>query len=154
MAKEKELEEVGFLKQTDDGGYRVNWDEVEEAKFEVLPKAVYNVVISEIEYKLSQASGKPMWAMVLEVTDGEYAGRKLFNNMSFSDKALPYTKRTLAKIAPQVLTSAFDPEDSDILNVFQGMELRARTKIGKNEQGEQRSEIADLLPSENAFVEA
>lgn len=143
--KENEGQAEGLLKETSDGGYVVDMTQVQEPSTEVLPKAIYNCEIDECEYKLSQASGLPMWAMILVVSDGEYQGRKFFNNMSFSEKALPYTKRSLAAIAPELLTVDFRPDAVDQYDMV-GKRVRVQSKIGKNENGEKRSEVAKLLP--------
>lgn len=143
-------ENESFLKETDDGGFAVDMTAVPAATNEVLPKATYNCTMDEIEYKLSQASGKPMWAMVFVIDDGEYEGRKLFSNMSFSDKALPYTKKTLAAIAPHLLTADFRPDKVDDY-ALAGQRYRVKTKIGKDESGEKRTEVANILPPAEGF---
>lgn len=140
-----------------EGGFQVDWDNVEEATFEVMPKGTYPCVISEMEYKLSQASGQPMWALVLQVEEGEYANRKLFSNISFSPKALPFTKRTIARIAPELLTNDFNPKRLGDEEVLVGKSCRARVSVGKNtESGEPRNEVKELLPplDTNAFMTA
>lgn len=135
--------EAEFLKETDDGGYTVDMTAVPEAKNEVLPKAWYTCVIDEIEYKLSQSSGKPMWAAVYIISEGEYEGRKLFHNISFSEGALPYTKKNLMKLKPEILTSDFRPDRLDDYDL-QGMTLQVKTKVGKDQNNEPRTEVADI----------
>lgn len=137
-------EETAFLQETDDGGYSVDMTAVPEAKNEVLPKAIYNCIVDEIEYKLSQSSGKPMWAAVYLIQDGPYEGRKLFHNISFSEGALPYTKRTIAKIKPEILTADFRPDKLDDYGL-QGMNIRVKTKIGKDQNNEPRTEVGDVM---------
>lgn len=137
-------EETTFLQETADGGYAVDMTAVPEAKNELLPKSTYNCVVDEAEFKLSANAGKPMWALVYKIIDGEYAGRKLFHNISFSEKALPYTKRTLAKMKPELLTADFRPDKLDDYDI-QGMELRVKTKVGKDQNNENRTEVADVM---------
>lgn len=142
--------DTAYLQEDDDGGYTVDMTAVPEAKNEVLPKAVYNCVVDEAEYKLSQSAGKPMWALIYVVTDGQYEGRKLFHNISFSEKALPFTKRTLARLCPECLTSSFKPEKIDEYGI-QGRNVRVKTKVGKDQNNEPRTEVAEVMgPADNS----
>ncbi len=139
-----ENENESFLTESDDGGFVVDMTAVPEAKNEILPKAIYNCIITECEYKLSQSAGLPMWSMVLEIEDGDYKDRKLFNNMSFSDKALPYTKKTMAAICPELLTNDFKPHMVEEYGLT-GRRVRAKTKIGKDQEGNNRTEVGQLM---------
>src|SRR5688572_17178415 len=82
-------------------GLMIDLRNVEEMKFDTLPKQIFNGLISDCQYQLSKASGKPMWNLTLSVTDeGDYQNRKQFTILSFSEKALPGTKTALATFAP------------------------------------------------------
>lgn len=143
-------EETSYLQEQEDGGYAVDMTQVPEAKNEVLPKSTYNCVVAEGEYKLSQSSGKPMWGLVYEITDGPYEGRKLFHNISFSEKALPFTKRTLARLCPEVLTADFRPDKYEDYNI-QGRNIRVKTKVGKDQNNDPRTEVAEVVgPADNS----
>lgn len=116
----------------------------EAADFEVLPRGMYNCVISELTFEYSQRSGKPMWSTRLEIEDGDYASRILFTHISFSEKALPMTKRTLSRIAPELLEEAFDAEAvADEGNLI-GRRCRARVDIRPYE-GRKRNNVRELL---------
>ncbi|MGD9725592.1 MAG: DUF669 domain-containing protein [Nitrospira sp.] len=132
-----------FLKPQADGGFRVNFNDVEEAKFELIPKGEYDVVVEEAEYKLSQSSNQPMWALTLTIEGGEYDGRKLFNNVSFSEKALPFAKRTLAKCWPHLLTTDFNPEAIDDYGI-QGWRGRVKVKH-RDYEGEKQANVGDMF---------
>lgn len=143
------------LEEDDAGGYVVDFNEVEEASFELIPRGKYPVIVDDLEYKLSQSSGLPMWAFVLIINGGEYDGRKLFYNASFSPKALPYTKKMMAVAMPDIVEKGrFDPADDDLLNELRGRSFTAEVKIGKNQDNEKRSEVKTLAaPSDdNAFM--
>lgn len=148
-------EETAYLQEQEDGGYVIDMTQVPEAKNEVLPKAVYNCVVDEGEYKLSQSAGLPMWALVYVISDGPYEGRKLFHNISFSEKALPFSRRTLARLCPEVLTSDFSPNKFDDYDIL-GRSVRVKTKIGKDQNNEKRTEVAEVMgPVDNsAFMGA
>jgi len=146
-------EESSFLIEDGEGDFVIQMDDVEEAKYELIPKGTYDAEITDMEYKLSQASGMPMWALTITLTNEEqgYIGRKLFNNMSFSAKALPFTKAALAKIAPDVLVSPFKPRELAENKVLVGRSIRVKVDT-QDYQGETRNQVKNLLPpSENLF---
>src|SRR5436190_19950679 len=143
VAEEGDDSTSGFVTEREDGGITINWDDIPESGgFEALPRGKYDVVVDEAEYKLSQNSSQPMWALVLVVEGGQYDKQKLFTNISFSPKALPITKRTIAQCWPHLLTSGFDPEKIDDYGV-QGSRLSARTKIQKYE-GDDLTRVREL----------
>lgn len=130
----------------------VNWDDVNDVVDTPLPDGEYNVVITSCEYKLSASSGLPMWSTVLTVQGSDFDGRKLFENFSFSDKALPYTKKKLAQLDAGIL--AIKPFDlTKIPETLVGKQTRVRVK-GKEEeyQGEKRvrAQIQKYLPASGA----
>lgn len=132
------------LFEDNDSSLVIDMDEVEEASFEVVPKGTYDCIIEDVKFQLSKSSGKPMWNVVLVVVDGEYANRKLFTFMSFSEKALPMTKRQINRIAPELLSKTFDPKKIADEGLLVGKHVRAKVKIEKYE-GEDRSRVQDLL---------
>ena len=148
MAKEKAKKQDEFFEDNDDA-LTFDMTAVEEGTYEIVPKGTYNTIIEQLEYKLSQSSGKPMWAITLVITDGEYQGRKLFTNISFSEKALSMAKTQILRIAPEVLSSTFNPrkiaESGDLI----GKACRAKTKIEVYE-GEEKTRVQTLLaPADN-----
>ncbi len=114
---------------------------------EVLPRAFYPCVIAECEFTYSNSKGTPMWTLTLEVRDGEYAGRKLYSHLVMAGKGLPFTKRTLARIAPELLEGAFNPEDADIISTMLGKDVRAKVTVG-NYEGEKTNSVRDLYADE------
>src|SRR5687768_190108 len=86
------------------GSLVVNMADVEEAKFETLPRGVYPAEVDELEFGMSQNSGAPMLTVTFRISDGEYTGRKQKWYASFSQKAMPYTKRLLGRLAPELIT--------------------------------------------------
>lgn len=143
MAKAKEAEAQGLALSGDEDDLQVDLSQVEEAKFELLPRGWYNCVVLEAEYGLSQNSGKPMWTLQLEVEDGPFQGRKLFTHLSFSEKALPMTKRTISRIAPQFLEGPFNPQQVADSGELSGIRCRAQVVIRPYE-GEKRNSVRGL----------
>ena len=125
-----------------DGSVMVDLTEVEEATFEIIPKGKYEAVIEGCEYKLSANSGQPMWALTLVVTDGEYAGRKLFSHVSFSPKALPMAKKTINRLAPELLQGPFNPEEQ--AGVLQGKACVVKVSVEKYE-GNDANRVKDIM---------
>ncbi len=125
----------------------------EDAGFEVRPRGNYPVEIIEAEFSFSQASGKPMWTLVLEVEEGhEHAGARFWHHVSFSEKALPRTKKTLSVIAPELLEAPFEPEEIADEGILLGRRCTAKVNIRRYE-GENRNNVRELTaPSEEAFA--
>lgn len=122
----------------------INLEEVQAQTFEVIPKGTYDVVIESAEYKLSQSSGKPMWNLQLTITEGEFAGRKIFTILSFSEKALPGTKAAINRIDSSLISASFNPkaiaENGDLV----GKPARVKTKIEQYE-GNDQTRVAGWL---------
>lgn len=50
-------------------------------EFEPLPPSTYEARITECDFTQSQRTNKPMLKFTWEIVDGEFAGRKLFDNV-------------------------------------------------------------------------
>lgn len=121
----------------------VDFTQVEDTSFEALPKGMYDCIVAENEFTYSQASGNPMWTLKLEVAEGEYAGRTLFNHLVMAGKGLPITKQNLGRIAPELMAGPFDPQDIETVNSILGRQVKAKVTIRKYE-GEDRNNVAGL----------
>ena len=55
-------------------------NDFEETEFQPLPAGDYRVKVANVEKKVSQ-SGNEYVAMVMEVIDGEYTARNIYNNV-------------------------------------------------------------------------
>lgn len=155
MAKAKETPEFDPADggegsfEAGDTSVMVDLTGTEEATFEAVPKGIYMGVIEECTFAHSQNSGQPMWAMRLNVTEGEMEGRKVFDNISFSPKALPFTKKSLAVIAPELLGGPFNP--AEVAPSMEGKIVKFRTKMQKYE-GRDTSKLAEYLTVEESFL--
>lgn len=146
MVKKKDTDAAG-VDFSEGESLMVDFNDVEDVKFEALPVGIYPVQIADCEFTYSQSSGNPMWTLKLEVRDGEYANRVLFTHLVFAGKGLPITKRQLTRIAPDLISSPFDPEDPDVIAQMLGIDLRAKVTIRKYE-GRDTNNIRDLFPDE------
>ena len=128
------------------GNLVVDLGGISEMKFEAVPKGLYEGEIDSAEYGLSQNSGSPMITLTVAITEGQYAGRKHYTYWSFSQKALPFTKAAINRIAPDLIAvGKFSPQrvcDEGML-----LARKCRIRITHEEyNGEMRSRIGQLLP--------
>ena len=149
-AANDEFETAGASFENNDDGVLVDLSNVQAQSFDPLPKGNYNGIIEECEYQLSKTSGKPMWNIRVSVTDEEYENRKIFTFLSFSEKALPGTKAALAVIAPEFLSTAFNPKDPDVIAALVTKHVKLKVDIEKNEEHGDRNRVKKWLATEGA----
>jgi len=141
MAKTKQDE----LFEDGDSSLSFDMEAVAAQSFEVIPKGIYPAVVENVEFKMS-STDQPMWSITFVLTDGDFAGRKIFDNMSFAPKALPFTKARLARLAPELISNRFNPkaiaESGDLI----GKTIKLKTKI-EPYNGEDQTRIASYLPA-------
>ncbi len=130
---------------SDGDNIMVDFNAVEDTAFEALPKGMYPCTIAECEFTYSQSAGNPMWTLQLEVSEGEYAGRKLFTHFVFKGAGLGITKQNLGRIKPELLKTQFDPTDDEVIAGMLGIEVKAKVTVRKYE-GEDRNNINGLFP--------
>ena len=90
-----------------DLGMSINVDEIDRTnEYEVLPPGVYTVIICEASVKPSKNKPQNKFAALThEIVDGEFKGRKFFNNVNFineNPKTEAWAKKTLAQISDAV----------------------------------------------------
>ena len=69
-----------------------------ESEFQPLPVGNYLVKVVNVEKKTSQ-SGNDYVGMVMEVIDGEYNGRKIYNNLHLTPKTAENSIKRIYKMA-------------------------------------------------------
>lgn len=143
----QEQEQQGLQYEGGDG-FTVDLTDVEADKgFPVLPAGLYPSTVEECEYKLSNAAGKPMWAIKLAVDDDEskdLVNRKLFLNVSWAENMIARGKSFLMKVAPELIVTNFNPKTVADEGLLLGKPLRAKVGI-RLYQGERRNEVKDVL---------
>lgn len=98
--------------------------------FTPLPKGDYVCTITESERRATNAGTGHYLLLVVEVIDGQYAGRKLFDRLNIwnpNEQAVAIAKRTLSSICNAVgVTSINDSSDlhNRPLKVTVGIETR------------------------------
>jgi hypothetical protein len=130
----------------DGGDLVINLTDVEEAKFELIPKGIYEANIDNWEFGLSESSGAKMFTGTFQLEHPDYSNVKLKSYFSFGAKALPFTKRALNQFAPDVFSGAFKPQEIADSGVMIGRKVRVRITHGEY-QGQKRSQIGDVLPA-------
>lgn len=128
----------------------LNWDDVlgqvekDEAEnpdngnsFEALPKGPYNVLVTETLSNPSK-SGKEMIKLWLQVTDGPYVNRQLFNYIVFSPESPKAMRLTLDRLAALGISREFigttKPSVGQIAELLEGR--KAIAIVGIQEKGE------------------
>lgn len=128
----------------DGGNLVVDLQGIQEAKFEAIPKGIYAAEIDAVEFGMSNNSGAPMLTLQIAISEGDYQGRKLYTYWSFSQKALPFTKAAIQRVAPELLGGKFSPQKVADEGLLIGKPCRIRVNI-EDYQGEPRSRISQVL---------
>ena len=132
----------------------INMSEIDTSgggDYELLPRGKYPVIVDEAEFSFAKKTGNPMITLRLEVSEGEYANRKLWHRLVLTKKNLQGVKRELERIGQEM------PEDgitygqlkqwfrdvADSGNLI-GAEVVAVVKQSTYE-GEPRNEVRSLL---------
>jgi hypothetical protein len=150
LAVEEDVAGAHF--ENNEDGLVVNLAEVEEMKFDLLPKNIYDVIVQDNVYKLSKSSGQPMWETTVNVLTESHRNRKLFANLSFSPKALPGTKAALIVLNPSILSGPFRVDDPEIVASIIGQRARVKVNIqpGTAEYPNDRNNIQRWMQPEGA----
>lgn len=150
--------QAGVGAAADTEGMIFNLNDVDEPSFEVLPKGTYPAIIDEFEYTTSQSSGNPMLKVVYQVTEGEFAERKLYDYLVLAGDgakfAIPRLKQMLIRVCPEVDISSFNPakfaEEGTILNRPCQIKVNITTQKSGEYKGEKRNQIREVLAASDA----
>jgi hypothetical protein len=113
---------------------KLDFSEVQGGDFEPIPEGDYLVEIEEVKEKESN-SGNQMLQMKFNVVEGEYEGRKIFDNYVLTQKALWKLKNLFVALEKDVSGIAeFDPKD------LEGMKFLATVTI-EEYQGNENNRI-------------
>lgn len=126
------------------GGGLGAFDSAEPApEFTPLPPGIYQARVQRGDYT-STKSGAEAFRLKFEITEGEHAGRTVQRTWTFSEKALPYTRRDLAAFGlttKEQILSPFPPP---------GKEIRCRLVVAvQNNNG---TEFNDIKRTDNVTV--
>ncbi len=146
VEEEDEDQGAGFSDDDEGDGVVVDLSEVQD-NFEVLPKGVYPAIVHSVEYQISQNSGNPMWKVTMEISEGEYEGRKFPTYLTWRGNGLPGTKRTVTALWPSLLEGPFNAREVAESGDLEGTACRIRLDIRPYE-GQKRNNIRSVLPAE------
>ena len=107
-----------------------------QSDFTALPAGTYDARIESAEITNSQ-TGKPMLKVVWDITDGEFAGRKLWDNGVLS---VGWRVKQYADLIGLESGSALDTDD------FRGVEGLVEVVV-EEYNGEDRNYIKKVLPA-------
>lgn len=118
--------------------------------FKLIPNGTYDAIITNIEYVAENSKGMPMLTWTLQITTGEFKGRKLKCYTTLDDADPDKKAGMLGRLRRYILVAS--PEfNIRALRVKElGVELANRPvaiKVGQNVyQNEKRNQVNDLLP--------
>lgn len=122
----------------------VDFSNVQDVEFEVLPAGVYSTVISGAQVK--QGQNHPYLALELQIQDGDYSGRKVWDNLSFSPNALWKMKKLFSALEMETTGNIeFEPED------LIGEEVAITLRIATDKENRQRNTVHNYLIEEVVF---
>lgn len=87
--------------------------------FEEIPDDVYQVVIERFDHKTSENTGNSWFCFWLQITTGEYQGKKYFANLWLSPKSATKSLKLLSKYA-YFMGIDIEPEDLKDIKVLLG----------------------------------
>lgn len=117
---------------------------VQPSDFDVLPAGEYEVVIVKSEKKATKSGNGAMLSLELQVLNGPYQNRKLFDNLNLwnqSETAAKIAKASLSAICRAV--GVMTPNDSTDLH---NKPLRVKVKVEKSDEYDDRNKIVAYKP--------
>lgn len=144
-------EEVGVEVEEGDGFVVDYANTKEDAGFEPLPRGIYDVEFSQVDFAMSKSANNPMWAIRLKVIgETELAGRIIFTQIVFSEKMAGRNKKMFNRLGLTALANApFNPKSEAVMAELLAIECRVKIDIekGKGEYvGRDRNNVKDFLP--------
>jgi uncharacterized protein DUF669 len=74
------------------------WDDIPDADdFSPIPDGEYLMKVAEAEEKQSK-NGNPMWKLVLEIVNGQFKGRRVWDNITWSGEGMKRVKLVLSRL--------------------------------------------------------
>lgn len=136
--------------ETDDGeNFNVNFDNVEDQKWELIPRGRLPGVVESLEFLYSESKGNPMWKWELVIEGGDFDGRKLFFHTVFAGAGLSRTKKTLQRVCPDLVTGDFNPEKIADEEVLVGKKVMIDIGFQRYNK-EKRNTVKDIYPGEDS----
>jgi hypothetical protein len=117
------------------GDFRNAWDTTEAATdFEPLPPGEYTVRVVAGELFTSKRNSTPGYKLSLEVTEGDFEGRRLWLDFWLTPAALPMSKRDLGKLGIATPEQLEQPLPNGIL-------LRVKVALRRDDDGTESNRV-------------
>ncbi len=136
--------------QDQDQQYVVDFSDVEERDFTPLARGRYPVQVTEAEIR--PGTEYPYLMVVFTTIEEEHGDRKLWDNMSFSPKALWKLKgfyRALGATQEQLATGSFDVNPDELI----GEEIIVQVAVEPDQNGEPRNTVKRHMAIQTNEVE-
>lgn len=117
-----------------------------------VPTGKYNATVVNATPGRSRASNSPKIDIRWKLDDGEFAGRLVFDTISFHPNAQWRAKKTLQAINPDVFDKSFNDavDVNDLIGMSAVIQVVLDTQPGINDQTgepyEPRNKVANVLP--------
>ncbi len=133
--------------QQDGAGLVLDLENVEAAKFDVVPAGIYDAIVEDCEFKTA-STGSPMLVVKFrtQVPEGKPGYNRLFFNNFVLNHAfgLQRLKAFLQRIAPEYPLTGFNPQAFADSGVVVGRACRIRINIKAN-NGQKQNNITEVL---------
>ena len=117
-----------------------------------IPKGTYKMRILDIKDEPSKSDGRPMYTVELEVIDGEYKGRRVWDYIKYADDTSQWKLRQLLE-ALRVISKTGKQKGSFNPEKFIGDIVVVRVKHEHSEDYGTQSKVGSMLPLPEAEVE-
>lgn len=128
---------------------KINFSNVSDLK--PIPPGEYEATLSEFSPVKNSSTGKPMSVLTFVVQDEDYQGRKLWQNMSLANEALPFAKRTLTRLGadPEIFSDPEGFEVEDVLGQLIGVNCRLVVTVQEYPagSGEYKNQVKEVKAS-------
>lgn len=115
-------------------------EDLKGGDFSPIPKGTYRASILDVEERESQSSDYPYYNVTLEISEGDFAGRKVWAICSKHPKAAGMLAQTLLRmgVTDDELQGGgeYDPEEE-----WPGQDVDVNVTIGTNQYDEPRNEV-------------
>ena len=134
MNQRKRLSDI-LQTSTDRDALRRKWvDTKAAADFAVIPAGEYVARIIDGECISGRTNGTPGYKLTFRVDEGEYIGRRFWNEIWLSDAALPMAKRDLGKLGVSDLDTLDRP-------LPPGIVCTVRVVVRRDDDGTERNQV-------------
>lgn len=136
---------------TKEGAVHIDFTGV-STEMEAVPPNYYHATVFEASVGPSKSSGQPTLFLQFSISEGEYAGRRLFDNPSLQPQSLWRVKRTLIALgydAVADLEGAIELVPADLIGLPCVLAVEADVY-----QGQPRARVTRVLPEDADIPEA